>query len=238
MDSDKSRTDSMDEVTQWVRRLIDGAGAERRRAASKVASLGISLRGSIRSRGSLVGSAAQRLPDSHALREMASCLNDADKSVRSQVALALGEWGGEDAAVALKRLLEMETDADVQLYCVTALKTIGGPVAVAALGDIAASGERAETIRSAAIRAIEELASGKVREDTERSGPAGSLHSGNRLRVRRNVGSTRRLAHSERPSDIVRALRGVALDGGALDLLKSRAHEALEYLHTAADDAE
>src|SRR5581483_8041629 len=75
------------------------------------------------------------------------------------------EWGGEEAALALREMLGAETDEEVQLSCITALKTIGGPTAAEGLRGAAARGS--DAVRHAAVSGIEELATGGRVEDTE-----------------------------------------------------------------------
>jgi hypothetical protein len=85
--------------------------------------------------------------------------------VRCQVALALGEWGGEEASTALSTLLESEVDEDVQLYCITALRLLGGPTAAEGLRQAVERGP--EPVRDAALGAIAELVTGGSADDTE-----------------------------------------------------------------------
>src|SRR5689334_20451639 len=141
------------EVKQWLHRLLTGAGGPRREAAAELSRLGVWTRGSVRTRGSLGRSAPNRLPEPDRLGEVVACLGDADGEVRRQVALALGEWGDEAAAAALCRLLQADADEEVQLYCVTALRMIGGPTAAEGLRR--AAGRGTEAVRHAALTAIE-----------------------------------------------------------------------------------
>src|SRR5438067_1720541 len=82
MEDEELPPGSESEVLRWVRRLVESAGVDRRRAAKKLAHLGISLRGSVRTRGSLKMGARERLNDRRALLGITRCLTDADKSVR------------------------------------------------------------------------------------------------------------------------------------------------------------
>jgi hypothetical protein len=77
----------------------------------------------------------------------------------------LGEWGDETAAAALCRLLRAEKDEEVRLYCITALRLIGGLTAAEGLREAVESGT--EAVRNAALTAVEELATGGRRDDTE-----------------------------------------------------------------------
>src|ERR1700730_1987993 len=100
------------EVKHSLDRLLASAGKNRQQAASELSRLGIWTRSSAQTRGSLRTSAKNRLPQPGKLRELLRCLDDDDKHVRCQVALALGEWGGEDAAAALYHLLQSDADEE------------------------------------------------------------------------------------------------------------------------------
>lgn len=153
------------EVQLWVQRLLDGTRDDRTHAATELGRLGVWTRGSVRTRGTLTRAAANRLPDPASVDMVIRALRDADRTIRCQVARALGEWGGAEAAMALAALLRSEDDPDVRLYAVHALRTIGGPQAVEALRQSAEAGGEAEC--DAALSAIEELATGGSLQDTE-----------------------------------------------------------------------
>lgn len=152
-------------ASQWVHRLRTATGPPRQQAAEELRRLGVWTRGSVRTRGSLQISATPRLPVADTLHELVQALADTDKDVRCQVALALGEWGGEEAALALRQVLQADTDAEVQLHCIAALRTIGGVTAAEGLRWAAEHGT--EAVRDAAITAIEELVTGGTGDDTE-----------------------------------------------------------------------
>src|SRR5262245_54317951 len=88
-----------EEVRQWLDRLLNSTRQDRKQAASELGRIGVRTRGSIRPRGSLDQTAKNRLPEPEKIEAVAQCLGDQNKEVRAQVALALGEWGGEDAAI-------------------------------------------------------------------------------------------------------------------------------------------
>jgi HEAT repeat protein len=171
MDDERAqRDDTTRRVGEWVSRLLAGTRDERLRAATELNRLGVGTRRSVRTRGSLVATAPSRLPAHGQVDAIAACLADADRAVRCQVALALGEWGGDEAVDALRRLWRSDDDEEVQLHAVTALRTIGGPAAAETLRQMALDGS--DRVRDAAISAIEELATGGTTDDTEGAVPA------------------------------------------------------------------
>src|SRR5205823_5060618 len=127
-------------------------------AASELARLGVWSRGGARPRGSLTTTATERLPQPTRMQSIIQCLDDAAPRVRGRVALALGEWGGQEAAAAVARRLESETDEEATHYYIVALRLLGGPTATDALRRTAAQGN--EATRDAALADIEELATG------------------------------------------------------------------------------
>lgn len=158
------------EVGGVLASLAPDAGAkELQEAASELVRLGVRSRESVGPRGSLFAPAPNRLPEPERVLRLIECLEHSDKDVRSQAALAMGEWGGQEAAEALARRLEVESDEDVQLYCVTALRLIGGTAAVEALRSAAERGTT-ERVRFVAKSAIAELATGGQDEDGEAAG--------------------------------------------------------------------
>src|SRR5262249_44544922 len=132
-DREPIRRSIPDQVREWLHRLLQARGPERSQAARELSRLGVWSRTGIRTRGSLSTSARSRLPEPGELRVLLSALQDEDGEVRSQVALALGEWGGEEAAKALAELLRVEQDERVCLFGITALRTLGGPAALEGL---------------------------------------------------------------------------------------------------------
>ena len=227
------------EVRQWVDQLLASAAKNRQQAveaASELSFLGVWTRGSVRTRGSLRATAETRLPEPDKLQLLVSCLEDADKGVRCQVALALGEWGGEGAAAALHQMLRADMEEEVQLYCITVLCSIGGPIAVEGLRQAAERGT--EAVRNAAIGGIEELATGGQAEYTE--APAmpqppmlsaararGALRARGGARTRGRVGQVRR---EDVVSSVAATLERIRADHTASEYLRQRADEVLVYL--------
>src|SRR5437016_2282826 len=107
---EQGRSDMSDQVRAWLSRLLQANGPERSRAARELSRLGVWSRSGIRTRGSLASSAPNRLPEPAEMRVLLSALQDEDAEVRCQVALALGEWGGAEAAKALSELLRVDQD--------------------------------------------------------------------------------------------------------------------------------
>jgi hypothetical protein len=155
-----------DQVREWLERLAHASGPERSQAARELSRLGVWSRGGIRTRGSLAISAPSRLPAPEEQSVLLSLLQDQDPELRCQVALALGEWGGEVAAAALTALIGQERDERVWMFCITALRMLGGPAALDGLHTLLLQGS--DSIRKLALEAIEELATGGRKIDTER----------------------------------------------------------------------
>lgn len=222
-----------EETKQWVDRLLAGAGEERRHAAAELRRLGVWSRGSVRTRGSLTRTAKRRLPQPAQLDKIIRCLKDADDRVRSQLAVALGEWGGEESATALAELLRAETNEAVQLYCINGLASIGGSVALRGLQHAIQHGTAA--VQDAAISAIEELATGGRLDDTDNSSftaPAAERTRG-AVRVRGAVRTRGAVTRGREPNAVkgVRvALEDVRRDRRASKYLRHRAAEVMGYI--------
>lgn len=238
-------TDVAAEASRCADQLLAATGEARRTAAGALSSLGISARGSIRTRGSIRKPASDRLPSRAKLQQVVDSLRDRDPRVRAKIALALAEWGGQDAASALAALLSSEPDQDVRLHYITALRIIGGADAVDALGRVLESG--AESERDAALRAIEELLTGGAYDDTEPPPPAtttappvartrgrAALPATIRTRGGRpdsSLGGTGHPAEASDPTDqIVTTLRHVRADAGTSEYLRLRAGDVLRSL--------
>jgi hypothetical protein len=226
------------EVRAWVAQLLYEAGGDRLRAASELSRLGIAARGSVLTRGYLTAAADDRLQEPE-LQDMAELLaTTSDKDLRCQIALALGEWGGPDAAAALRRLLQSEKDREVRLHYITALRTVGGPDALEGLREVIES-DTDDVVRNAVISAIEELATGGRTQDTEAT-----------LRPRPHIAATDRPKRVPRVSDLgptlggappmvagdvirdtVDTLRRVRNDSATSKLLRFRADEVLAHLN-------
>lgn len=222
-----------EEVERWIQQLIGGGGA-RAHAAAELGRLGVWTRGSVRTRGSIARSAVNRLPTPARIEAVISALGDADRATRCQVAQALGEWGGTEAAAALASLLRLEEDPDVRMYAVHALRTIGGPNAVEALRGIAETGDEAES--GMALDGIEELLTGGSLQDTEpAAAPAdtGSIRRGADVPLRGAV-KTRRATRSVGSSSVedllAATLRQVQASRRASMYSRIRATEVLQSL--------
>jgi hypothetical protein len=118
----------------------------------------------------------------------------------------------------------------VQLYCVIALRTIGGATAAAGLGWAAEHGTPA--VRDAAIQAIEDLLTGGTVDDTEgpslpQQRPATSARSGRSARTR---GILRTRGGEPVVTGIVETLRHIQADSDAPVYLRRRADRVLAYL--------
>lgn len=138
-------------------------------------------------------------PPGHEPEKLAAVMeacHDADGPTRCQIAGALGEWGGRDAAVALSELLRSEQEETVVLYCVTALRTIEGPDAVRGLQWVIEHGT--EVTRDAALSALEELVTDGQVDDAEAPVPLRSSAGTIRTRgaVRTHGAAARRSAGS------------------------------------------
>lgn len=125
--------------------------------------LGMRVRGTAAPRGKIDKPAEARVALDEARRSQAArLLRSRNQDLRKQVALMLGEWGGEPEAQmlanSLREDLRQEADAPFARYCVAALKNIGGQTAAHALCDAVEHGP--EAIQLAALNAIEELVTG------------------------------------------------------------------------------
>lgn len=225
-----------EEVNIWVERLIAAEGEQKGIAAGELSRLGVLKHRSVRPRGSLRQAARNELPVPEQLDEVIKSLQDTARKVRCQVALALGEWGDESAAVALAQLLHSDPDQEVQLYCVAALRTIGGPVSASALGQAAAEGH-SEALRMAAISAIGELATGGQIEDTELPPPlreAAPLPTKGVTRSRETIRTRGGAVHTPATGierGLITNLEKVAADGTVSEFLRRKAAEVLVCLN-------
>ena len=230
-DSEIMDQQSKEEVQQWLDQLLAGAGQDRKQAASELSRLGVRTRGSIRPRGLFNETPKNRLPEPEKIKAMVQYLKDQDQEVRNQVALALGEWGGEEESRALSQILSADPDEDMQLYCITALRTVGGPTAAEALRQAALKGT--EAVRGAAISALEDLVTGGRIDCTE--GPdiplqpeASTVRVSGAVRTRGAI-QTRGGAETYLVSNVADTLQQVRNDKAASDYLRLRAEEVLRY---------
>jgi len=157
------------EVQKCIERLHSTTSKQRQQAAAELVRLGIRIRGAIVPRGTVVLPAKSRFPEPSMQRELQVHLSDVDPAVRQEVALAMGEWGDEQAAQALTSLLLKSRDQneDVRMACVVALKMIGGSTAVATLAQTATQ-DPSTDVCFAALAALEELGAGGWTDVTDR----------------------------------------------------------------------
>jgi hypothetical protein len=167
---ERSRAEDQD-IGGCLDRLASAQPDQLELAAAELARLGVWRRGSTRPRGSLKLAADNRLPEQKQLRGLLRLLVESSAALQCQIALALGEWGDRGAAMALRDLLKSSFEGNaqvserVQLYIITALRTIGGTDAVDGLRLALEHG--GEAVRDAAILAISELATKGRSEDLE-----------------------------------------------------------------------
>jgi HEAT repeat protein len=140
------------------------------------------------------------------------------------VALALGEWGDGRAVEPLARVLVGDPEELVRLYALAALRQLGGPTALEALARAAEEGP--EGVRTAAVAAIEDLATGGRRDDSEP--PEMDSRTRGAIRTRGNPArGTGRTELLDRVADTLERVRG---DAAAGEYLRRRAADVLGYL--------
>ena len=127
---------------------------------------GVWKRGSIHPRGSLTASAASLLGANLIKRILFYVGPEIDPETCRKALLALGQWGGEECLdVPIGMLQSEKTDPKTRRYCLSAIRTIGGPRAVSAIAEVLKSGDR--DMHEAAIKAILDLATGGSPSDIE-----------------------------------------------------------------------
>jgi HEAT repeat protein len=128
-------------VEFWLEALR--RGSNRALAAHELYSLGVRTRGACRLRGSAVQPASPRLPGQATLDEVLRLLQtEASPEVRSGLASALAEWGGEESLGVLRRLVigaDRDLVSSVRTAALDAIAIIGGPDATAILEEVRAS---------------------------------------------------------------------------------------------------
>jgi len=218
-----------DESFVLVDECVTSTGPARARAAANLSRLGVWRRGSIRTRGSLRVPAEDRFADESMAERLALALDDTDPAARGQVALAVGEWGGENSVACLAKQLDNDENEDVRLFSVAALKLIGGDRSAEALAT--AAQRSTEAVREAALLAIEELATGGGLTDmdfpmslrSESWRPVSRSQVGTRGAVR-----VRGAARFTLP--LVKALESVGSDLSLPAYLRRKAEEVIELL--------
>ena len=130
-------------------------------AARELSRLGQWSRDDLATRGSLTRAGANRVPGYFNYRDLFGVVERAASTdLRCQVLVAIGEWCGPEAVSSLETTLEQAEHDDVRAHAVLALQTIGGEGATEVLRNAASSNKQPETARSAALRALLQLATG------------------------------------------------------------------------------
>jgi hypothetical protein len=175
--SRKYRGEELDELVEQAKRrisrrlqardllaqLLTARANEKFGIADQILRFGISSRGTGAPRGNLLHSAETRVPSDDLDGVAALMEKSVDPEFRQQVALVLGEWGGEHEAQKLVEAVQREgwqtpDQEQFALHCVSALKSIGGRGALQALCDLLRNGS--VPIQLSTLNAIEELATG------------------------------------------------------------------------------
>lgn len=203
-------------------------GKKRADSAARLSRLGVQLRGSIRTRGTLYVAAHDRFADRSAQERLRRALEDTDSEARCHIALALGEWGGEDSVAGLEELLLKDPNEEVRLYSVAALKLIGGNRSALALA--LAAQTSTEAVRETSLLAIQELATGGGPTDMDGSSEARRRDvTGWTVGTRGAVPVRSDLA--EKPQGrLAKAVISVRDDSSLPDYLRQKAAEVMEYL--------
>jgi len=150
--------EEQEKVRFWVDALLRESNPER--AAHELFAIGVRTRGAVRTRGSVSRAASSRFPtDTDAKRILELFQGDISPTLRSAVAGALAEMGGQEVIPVLKRLAigtERDADAGVRAAALDAIGIIGGPDALAAL-ETAAESDPDPTVQSVAVGLIASL---------------------------------------------------------------------------------
>jgi len=141
-------------ILQVLKGERDGDAKE---MAIQLHSLGIHTRDGSETRGSLGVAACRRLLNDD-LIGICRHLQSDDPGLRSFIALALGQWGGEEVIENLRPALMHDSDDLVRLHCLRAARNIGGRIATKLLCDVFDNPD--DVLRETALEALGELASG------------------------------------------------------------------------------
>lgn len=151
-------TEEQEKLRFWVEALLRDSNPER--AARELFAIGVRTRGAVRTRGSVSHAAPSRFPTDTVARQILELFQrDSSPTLRSAVAGALAEMGGQEAVPVLKRLAvgsERDADAGVRAAALDATGIIGGPDALAAL-EAAAESDPDPTVQSVAVGLIASL---------------------------------------------------------------------------------
>lgn len=206
------------EVEKMIGNLRETSAPEE--SLDRLHRLGIWSRRSIVPRGSLFRAAANRLSNAGEIQLILFWLRDAPDEIRRKAALVIGQWGGEECIGPLAEALrEKDIDPVTRLYCLSALRNIGGPRVVEAMVDALRSTD--SDVQDAALSAVVELATGGSVSDTE---------SPRDLGVLADVDDTLPTLVRE---ELRSALSMVAGEAPAKSALRYRAVGTLEFLEQA-----
>jgi len=192
------------------------------RILEQVHRLGVWSRGSILTRGSLSVPAPPRLTIEK-LKLVRTFVQKGLGESCHKALLVVGQWAGEeslDEPIALlgDPHMDKEMDGETPSYCLSVLRYIGGPKAVAAIVNVLNGSTGDDSLRLAAIRAIRDLASGGSVSDIDTiANPAAGIPSVVML-------------HSELLSHLHSALDRICEDSSFSFSLRFHAAEALELL--------
>jgi hypothetical protein len=123
----------------------------------------IRARNTLGPRGTILAAADADDADQNRITELLTALANPINVERKEVALTLGEIGGDEVAAFLADALRSEIkegseDEDYQVYLASALSNLGGPDAVEGL--LRASEEGSARVRLAALSGLDSLATG------------------------------------------------------------------------------
>jgi hypothetical protein len=135
---------------------------------------GVWRRGNTNPRGSLTAPAKPLLDENLMGRVLFYVGEEMEPETCRKALLVIGQWGGKGCLAKPIRMLQSEkTDSDTRFYCLSAIRTIGGPGAVAAIAQVLKSGE--PDLQEAAINAIIDLATGGSKSDIDLATDASSV---------------------------------------------------------------
>lgn len=236
--SRKYRGEELDELVEQAKRkitrrlqardllaqLLTASADENFGIADQILRFGISSRGTGAPRGNLLRAAETRVHSNDLDGVAALIEKSVDSELRQQVALVLGEWGGEREAQKLVEALQREgwqtpVQEQFALHCISALKSIGGRVALQALCDLLRNGS--VPIQLSTLNAIEELATGGS-ETFGESAPHFDPPRGRYVRGRRPAQGTEQLVNTLE----------VTMNEATSQTVRSRAREILDHVLT------
>jgi hypothetical protein len=124
-------------------------------------------------------------------------------------------------------MLQTDADEEVQLYCITAFRTIGGVTAAEGLRWAIEHGT--DAVRDAAMGAIEELVTGGSPEDTE-GPPVPQRTASAGLRTRGAVRTRGPQTSADVMGSLVTTLQRLRAEDTTSDSLRYKAADVLAYL--------